>query len=89
MSLTFNICCSEKISITILTVTFQNAANVVRELTALTIAQCFTASIVTVKYSVLFGLFKFGLGLDLKCLASFNISAHTYCIFHFTPFSAT
>jgi len=42
--------------------------NVIRELMALMIVQCFTAYIFTVKYNVLFSLFKFGLGL--KVLAS-------------------
>jgi len=44
---------------------------------ALTIAQCFYSIRFTVKYNVLFGPFKFGLGigLNIKVLASFNISA--------------
>jgi len=45
---------------------------------ALTIAQCFYSiyfHIYTVKYNVLFGLFKFGLCLDLKVLASASTSA--------------
>ena len=56
------------------TVTCQNARDAIRELMALTTAQCFTAYIFTVKYNVLLGLFKFGLGLGrgLKCLTSLN-----------------
>jgi len=41
---------------------------------ALTIAQCFTGYIFTVKCYVLFGLFKFGLRLDLKVLAKASTS---------------
>jgi len=47
-------------------VTCQNACNVIRELMALTIAQCFTARIFTVKYYILIGLFTFGLSLGLS-----------------------
>ena len=41
MSLAFGICYSERISTTVRTVTFQNACDAIRELVALTTAQCF------------------------------------------------
>jgi len=52
-------------------VTFQNARNVIRELVALTIAQCFCSIYFQCE---LLGLFNFDLSLDLKVLASASTS---------------
>jgi len=68
-------------STTIRTVTFQNACNVIRELTARLRIDVFLQHIFSLKYSVLFGLFKFGLDLGLKHLVAFNISVSS-CIRH-------
>jgi len=56
--------------------TFQNAFTIIiREMIALMIAQFFMAYIFIVKYSVLFGLFNFGLGFGLLNLASTSTSS--------------